>query len=168
MTAMISCSPVSLSFLFPGDTACSTHWLGGWMDVSKKTEISYIFQESNCELLKNWVPSKRENSPKILMLQTGKHGLKLNSYFCLVKGMQRWNFASRYVKVGERTAVSRNWNFIGFLSRHNYFSLLTWMSRILVCKWIIIDSPSLNIAQSQGLVAAYGTAECQKLNVCLF
>ena len=59
------------------------------MDVSKKTEISYLFRESNCELLKNWAPLKRENSPKVLMLHTGKHGLKLNSYFCLVKGMYR-------------------------------------------------------------------------------
>jgi len=103
---------------------------------------------------------------KILMLQTGKHGLKLNSYFCLVKGMHRWNFASWNVKVGERTAVSRNWNFIGFLTTHNYFSLITWMSRILVCKWIILDTRSLNIVQSQGQAAAYETTECQKWNVC--
>jgi hypothetical protein len=79
-----------VSSLFPAVTACRTHWLGaGWMDVSNKTEIFYLFQESNCELLKNWAPSKRENSPKILMLQTGKHGLKLIRYFCLVKGMHR-------------------------------------------------------------------------------
>ena len=47
------------------------------MDVSKKTEISNLLRESNCELLKNWTPSKRENSPDVFTLQTGKHDVEL-------------------------------------------------------------------------------------------
>jgi len=109
------------------------------------------------DVVEMWKPAKH------LMLETGKHGLKLIRCFCLVKGMHRWNFAKWFVKIGERIAVSRNWNFIGLLSTHNYFSLITWMSRIVVCKWIIFDTPSLNKVQS----AAYRTTECQKWNVCL-
>ena len=46
---MISFMNVALSLLFPGVTACRIHWLGGWMNVSKKRHISYPFRESNCD-----------------------------------------------------------------------------------------------------------------------
>jgi len=96
-----------------------------------------------------------------------KTWLKINSLFVIGKRNASMKLRQLICKFGERPAVSRDWNFIGFLSTHNYFSLITWMSRILACKWTLLDSPSLNIVQSQGLVVAYRTTECQKWNVCL-